>query len=64
MKIFVSIFPALAIISVLLALLYGWVMNIVALFGLSLATVNIGELILRVAGVFVAPLGSIMGLFF
>ena len=41
----------------------GWVLNIVKLMGMTLDAVTI-ELVLRGLGIFVAPLGSIMGLFF
>lgn len=42
-----------------LAGFYGWVNNIITLFGMS--DVWTGEGILRVAGIFTAPLGAIMG---
>ena len=64
MKEILGLFGSLTILGFLIALLYGWVLNIAALFHISMATVNIGELILRVAGIFVAPLGAIMGWFF
>ena len=38
---------------------YGWVNNIITLFGMS--DVWTGEGILRVAGIFAAPLGAVMG---
>lgn len=41
----------------------GWVINIVKLIGMSIDTITI-ELILRFIGIFIVPLGSIMGLFF
>lgn len=41
----------------------GWVMNIVVLYGASFDPLT-GPVILRIVGVFVAPLGAILGLFF
>lgn len=52
-----------AIIVIFFALIYGWVMNIVALFGLTAAS-PLGEIIGRIVGVFLAPVGGIIGLFF
>ena len=43
--------------------LIGWVLNIVALFQ-GADTMSVGELIVRFAGIFVAPIGVIMGWFF
>lgn len=43
------------------ALVYGWIMNLVALA--NSGTVD-GEMILRVIGIFVFPIGVIMGWFF
>jgi len=49
------------IVSIIL--LIGWVINIVAVFGLINApTTNM--FILRCVGILVAPLGSVLGLFF
>jgi hypothetical protein len=38
----------------------GWVNNIVTLFGLEGIS---GEMVLRVAGIFIAPLGAVLGYF-
>ena len=38
---------------------YGWVTNIVKLMGIDITWS--GEVIVRVAGIFMAPLGAIMG---
>lgn len=46
---------------IMLAGVFGWVNNIITLFGMS--DVWTGEGILRVAGIFMAPLGAIMGYF-
>lgn len=50
-------------LGLILAGLVGWIMNIVAIFHMNFTTIT-GELVLRVIGIFMAPLGSIMGLFF
>lgn len=50
----------LAIIGLWIAGLVGWVMNIITLYHMSFATIT-GELVLRCVGIFVAPIGSIMG---
>lgn len=41
-------------------MMYGWVANIITLYHSSFDTIT-GQLVLRVVGIFVAPLGSIMG---
>lgn len=41
----------------------GWVMNIIALVHLE-SVDHLGEVIIRVIGIFIAPLGAIMGWFF
>lgn len=41
----------------------GWIMNIVALIHVENGLFDSGANILRIIGIFVAPLGSIMGLF-
>lgn len=46
---------------IMLAGFYGWVNNIITLFGIS--DVWSGEVFVRVAGIFMAPLGAIMGYF-
>lgn len=53
---------AAMIIAWVLAIV-GWIMNVVVLYGMSFDHIT-GALILRVLGVIVAPLGSILGLFF
>ena len=40
--------------------IYGWIANIVTLYHSSFSEIT-GQLVLRVVGIFVAPLGSIMG---
>jgi len=38
----------------------GWIMNIVAIFNGSFEPVT-GEMVVRIIGVFLAPIGAIMG---
>lgn len=55
----------LVVIGIWLAAIIGWVLNIVALVGFSGTLATMGTLeIARIIGIFVAPLGSILGLFF
>lgn len=55
----------LVVIGLWVAMIVGWVMNIVALIGFSGTIATMGALeIARIIGIFVAPLGSILGLFF
>ena len=52
---------------IMLAGFYGWVNNIITLFGISdvwsASLLVQGEVFVRVAGIFMAPLGAIMGYF-
>lgn len=41
----------------------GWIANLVVLYGASFDPLT-GPVILRIVGIFVAPLGAILGLFF
>lgn len=52
----------LVVLTLWLVGIAGWVMNIVAIFTTSFTPLT-GEAILRVIGIFVPPLGAIMGLF-
>ncbi len=45
-------------LAIFLAALFGWVMNLIKLFGLDGMS---GELAIRAIGIIVAPLGAIMG---
>jgi hypothetical protein len=49
---------SLFILLLILAAVIGWVANIVALFYLDTFG---GEMVLRVVGIFLAPLGAILG---
>lgn len=53
--IIIFVWLVLAIVSIV-----GWVSNIVKLYDLGLDPLT-GEIVLRVAGIFVAPLGVVMG---
>ena len=55
-----AIIAALVWLAIVVAAAYGWVMNIVQLYHSSFSEIT-GQLILRVIGIFVAPLGSVMG---
>lgn len=48
---------------VMIILLYGWVENIINIIHSDLTHIT-GLLIVQIIGVFVAPVGGIMGLFF
>lgn len=52
---------ALLYLAFIVAMVTGWVMNIVDI--INHTGLMGGEFVLRVAGIFVAPLGSFMGLF-
>jgi hypothetical protein len=53
-------FSGLLIISAAIALLIGWVMNVIALFGLTLES-PLGWIIGRVIGVFIPFVGGVLG---
>lgn len=48
------------VLAVALAGVYGWIMNIVSIWNSGFDVLN-GMLIARCIGVFVAPLGSVLG---
>ncbi len=48
------------LIALLIAAGVGWILNIVSIFHADFGNIT-GVLVLRVIGVFVAPLGSILG---
>ena len=50
----------LFILLLTLAAIIGWVSNIAALFNLDTFS---GEMVLRAVGIFLAPLGAILGFF-
>lgn len=55
-----AIIAALVWLAIVVAATYGWVMNIVHLYYSNFNDIT-GILILRVVGIFIAPLGSVMG---
>lgn len=55
-------FGFLAGLAIGLVIIYGWFLNIATL--LSDQVLGTGELVVRGAGVLLAPLGAIMGYFF
>lgn len=55
------IFQLLMILAALV-IAYGWVINLVALFHSSFTELT-GILVLRVAGIFIFPIGGILGYF-
>jgi hypothetical protein len=55
-------FTGLVFISAAIALLIGWVMNVIALFGLTLES-PLGWIIGRVIGVFIPFVGGVLGYF-
>ena len=52
---------SLAVFAVVIAACVGWVVNIITLFHMT--AILSGEGIIRIIGIFVAPLGAIMGYF-
>jgi uncharacterized membrane protein len=53
-------YVSLSILSLTLAAGIGWVSNIFTLFNLDAFS---GEMVLRVVGIFLAPIGAILGFF-
>jgi hypothetical protein len=53
---------ALAWIAAIVAIIYGYIVNIITLVGMTWAGHEV-EFVLRAAGIVMAPLGVIMGLF-
>jgi hypothetical protein len=56
----VVIFGILVVVSVVLLGCYGWVMNIVKMFAIASEPIT-GLFILRGIGIFLAPLGAVLG---
>ena len=48
------------VFTFIIAVAYGWVHNIMALLD-SADAMSMGQFVVRVAGIFIAPLGGIMG---
>ena len=47
-------------LTLLILLLGGWVMNLVEIVNYDFASIT-GMIILRIAGIFIAPLGAVLG---
>jgi hypothetical protein len=47
-------------LSLLILLLGGWVMNLIEIVNYDFASIT-GMIILRIAGIFIAPLGAVLG---
>ena len=52
----------LLIVAVFFAALFGWVWNVVEIFSMLDGPVN-AEFVFRVIGIFVGPIGAILGYF-
>lgn len=52
----------ITLFTVWVAAVVGWIMNIVAIAGSSFDVIG-GMLVLRIVGIFVAPLGAVLGYF-
>jgi hypothetical protein len=55
-----AVIASLVIIGLWLGLIAGWVMNIITIANSSFTPLE-GFLVLRVVGIFVAPLGAVLG---
>lgn len=55
-----TIVIVLLTISVVIASVTGWVFNIIEIFNIANAPIT-GMFVLRIVGIFVAPLGAILG---
>jgi len=47
-------------LAIVCGIVYGWINNIVILYHTGMGSIT-GEIILRVVGIFVAPVGIVMG---
>lgn len=57
-----KVLAGLTIIGIVIAGIVGWVMNIVQIVGLALADAPLNTLfVVKVIGVFLAPLGAVLG---
>ena len=56
----VSFVPSLLVIVVAILGFVGWVMNIMTIAGSSFNDLT-GLLVLRVVGIFIAPMGAVLG---
>ena len=59
-KIVIGWFPMLMLVSFFVVAFGGWVANIVKLFGTSFDPLT-AMAVMRVVGIFMAPIGSVLG---
>lgn len=57
-----NVIGALLMISLVVTLIWGWILNIIWIVDQQVIVWS-GEMIISAIGIFVVPLGSIMGLF-
>ncbi len=55
-------FGALAVVALIIGLAVGWVLNIVYIV-VWYDYISLGELLVRLVGIFFVPLGGVMGYF-
>lgn len=48
------------VFTFIIAVAYGWMLNIMTLLG-SADVLSLGQFVVRVAGIFLVPLGGVMG---
>ena len=51
---------SVGVFTLIITIGYGWVLNIMTLLG-SADVLSLGQLVVRVAGIFLVPLGGVMG---
>jgi hypothetical protein len=51
---------AIVYLALIAAFIYGWIANIVAIAYSNFSEIT-GVLVLRIAGIFIAPLGAVLG---
>lgn len=52
----------IVIVSILAAVVIGWILNIIKIIGLDFSAIS-GEHVVRIVGIFVAPIGGVAGYF-
>jgi hypothetical protein len=62
-KVNVGVVPFLGLLIIVITAIVGWVMNLFELFHMIGEPIGT-EFIIRIVGIFVAPIGTIMGFFF
>ena len=51
---------SVGVVALIIAIGYGWMLNIITLLN-NADVLSLGQFVVRVAGIFLAPLGGIMG---